>query len=179
MTSMRELMDDPIYRAYMKRIPLLHGGANPNHPWQIWVHTPQNTWLTKTFPTYAEVWSVFVRKYKERTGDPTIVSRRAFFAPPGEWYKVRVKLSTPRVSPSGVKTTHRVEDRWRQTFTWPDWREEWCGRCRRPVEFRPLFETHHALKRMPVVSDEDNMRCPICGIRKSAQPGLSNMIRVV
>lgn len=175
MIRMRELMDDPIYRAYMKRIPLLQGGPNPNHPWQIWVETPQKKWLTGTFGTYAEVWPIFVKKYRERAGDPTIVSRRAFFAPPGEWYKVKVRATPTLKDPHNF----RIEERWRQTFKWDllDPYAEWCGRCRRPVEFRPLFETHHALARMPVVSDEDNMRCPICGIRRSAQPTLAQMIR--
>jgi DNA-directed RNA polymerase subunit RPC12/RpoP len=177
MLTMRQLMDDPIYRAYMKKVPPVDG-FNPNPAWQIWVEEDNRRWLTATFATYAEVWPVFVKRYRYKMGDPTITSRRTFYAPPGEWYKVRVKLSTPRVSPSGVKTTHRIEDRWRQTFHWNDYRAEWCGRCRRPVEFRPLFETHHALKRFPVISDEDNIRCPICGIRRSAQPSHDLMVRL-
>lgn len=171
MLSMRDLMEDPAYRAYMKKVPPIP--PNPNPAWQIWV-SQDNRWLTGTFRTYQEVWPVFVKRYRERAGDPTITSRRTFYAPPGEWYKVKVKRSTP--TPTGG--THYIEERWRQTFTWPDAFAEWCGRCRRPVEFRPLFETHHALKRMPVVSDEDNIRCPICGIRRSAQPRLEHMVRL-
>lgn len=173
---MHELMEDPIYRAYMKKAPATP--ANPNPAWQLWVEQ-DNRWLTGTFHSYAQVWPVFVKHFRARTGDPTITSRRTFFAPPGEYYKVRVKLATPvwRVK-EGQPVTHVIEERWRQTFTWPDAFAEWCGRCRRPVRFEPLFETHHALKRMPVVSDEENIRCPVCGIRRSAQPRLENMVRL-
>jgi hypothetical protein len=175
MLTMRQLMTDPIYRAYMKKVP--PKDFNPQPAWVLWVNPSDNRWLTGMYQEYRQVWPIFIGQF--RLGrEATITSRRTFYAPPGEWYKVRAKLTTPRVSPSGVKTTHRIEDRWRQTFHWNDYRAEWCGRCRRPVEFRPLFETHHALKRWPVISDEDNMRCPICGIRRSAQPPLDQMVRL-
>lgn len=173
---MRELMNDPVYRAYMKRVPPVD--FNPNPAFILWVDSGNNRWLTSTFQDYRAVWPVFVAQHKLGR-DATITSRRTFYAPPGEWRRVKVKLATPRKNPhTGEVTTHRIEDQWRQTFTWPDWREEWCGRCRRPVQFVPLFETHHALRRFPVVSDEDNMRCPICGIRRSAQPPLSHMVKL-
>lgn len=178
MLTMRELMDDPIYRAYMKKVPPTD--FNPNPAYVLWVNVDNtNRWLTGTFQDYRSVWPEFVKRHRAGNYDATISSRRTFYAPPGEYRTVKVKLATPRTNPqTGVVTTHRVEQQWRQTFSWDDWRDEWCGRCRRPVSFRPLFETHHALSRWPVVSDEDNMRCPICGIRRSAQPPVSHMVRL-
>ena len=110
-------------------------------------------------------------KYFRMEGyDPTITSRRVFYAPPGEWYNVKVRLNKP--TPSGK--THRIETRWRQLFFW-DTGLEWCGRCRRPVYWMPLFADHHALKRYPAVSEEDNRRCTICGIRRVAMPPIVQM----
>lgn len=170
--SIRQLMDDPIYRAYMKKVPPVEK-HNANPAWQLWVNPEGNRWLTATYQTYRDAWPTFTGQFKQGR-EATLTSRRVFYAPPGEFKVVKVKLARP--TPSG--TTHRIEERWRQTFFWDDYRAEWCGRCRRPVTFRPLFETHHALKRWPVVSDEDNMRCPICGIRRSAQPSIDQMVKL-
>lgn len=172
--TIRQLMKDPAYREYMKRIPPRDDAFNQSDQWRLWVNVPgTNRWMTAQYATYRDVWPVFVRQLRDGN-EPTITARRTFYAPPGEFYKVKVKLARP--TPSG--TTHRIEQRWRQTFAWEDMRDEWCGRCRRPVRFQPLFETHHALKKFPVVCDEDNVRCPICGIRRVAQPSLQNMVRM-
>lgn len=171
---MRELMDDPIYRAYLKRLPPRDDAFNQADQWRLWVRvTGTDKWLTQQYATYRDAWPVFVKQFRAGN-DPTIVSRRTFYAPPGEFYKVRVKRATP--TPSGE--THKIEQRWRQLFNWSPLDGEWCGRCRRPVKFQPLFETHHALSRFPVVADEDNMRCPICGIRKSAFDPIEKMVRM-
>lgn len=176
MLTMSKLMNDPIYRAYMKRNLPTDGAPTP--AWILWVKTPDNRWLTKTYTSYADAWPMFVRQFRAGS-DPTITAKRTFYAPPGEFRKVRVKLATPRKHPTtGAVSTHRLDSQWRQTFHWDDWNLEWCGRCRRPVQFVPLFETHHALSRWPVVSDEDNIRCPICGIRRSAQPPISHMVKL-
>jgi DNA-directed RNA polymerase subunit RPC12/RpoP len=173
----RQLMDDPIYRAYLKQAPQESPIATQSPAWQLWVRTPDNRWLTRQYGSYRDAWPVFVARY--RAGDdPTIVARRKFYAPPGEWYKVRVRKQR-KPTPSDPSTSFvKIEDRWRQLFFWDDPFLEWCARCRRPVRFQSLFETHHALSRWPVVSDEDNMRCPVCGIRRSALPSsFDQMIR--
>lgn len=176
--SMRSLLDDPIYRAYMKKSPPIPDRHNTSPRWQLWIETPEHKWLTRQYTTYADAWRVGVGRY--RAGDDfTPTSRRVFYAPPGEWYNVRVKLTTPRKNPhTGEMTTHRVEERWRQTFTWPERDLNWCGRCRRPVYWMPLFTSHHALRQFPVVTDEDNFRCIICGIRWISQPDISQMVKV-
>ena len=170
--NVQNLMKDPVYRSYMKRVPTLPAHS-AGKPWKLWVHTPEDRWLTKDFGSYREVWPVFIARMKAGH-DVTIVSKRLFFAPPGEYYSVRVKLRQP--TPSG--TTHRVEERWRQTFEWPDIRLQWCGRCRRPVRWARLRENHHALRTFPVVTEEDNMRCTICGIRRLVQPPVDQMVRI-
>lgn len=172
-TSMRALLENPLYRAYAKKSPPLPDKHNTSHPWQLWVETPDHRWMTQTYPTYASAWRVGVGRYREGC-DFTVTSRRMFYAPPGEWYKVRVR-TTPTVK---HPEPFRIETRWRQTFTWPEYDLHWCGRCRRPVYWMPLHVGHHALRRMPAVTDEDNTRCLICGIRWIAQPDVNAMIRV-
>jgi hypothetical protein len=173
---MHTLMSDPMYRAYMKRVPATpHSFNTSGEPWQVWVETPDHKWRTKNFATYQEVWPVWVKYFRMDGYDPTITSRRVFYAPPGEYYKVKVRKPR-RPTPDNAATIKIViEERWRQLFFWDGMDLEWCGRCRRPVYWLPLFADHHALKRYPAISEEDNRRCTICGIRKIAMPPIAQM----
>lgn len=174
--AIRVLMDDPIFRAYMKKAPYLPLNLRTGEPWQLWVNAGQGRWLTRTYASYRDVWPVFVKRF--RTEDTTITSRRVFFAPPGEWFRVKVR-KTRRPTPEDKSTTKMViEWRWRQLFFWDAVDLHWCGRCRRPVYWMPLFADHHALRRLPAVSEEDNYRCVICGIRWIATPDISQMVRM-
>lgn len=44
---------------------------------------------------------------------------------------------------------------------------DWCGHCRRPTVYRRSLN-HHAMRKWPVVSDEDVRRCYYCASRESA-----------
>lgn len=173
--NIHNLMEDPLFRQYMKTRPPAHPANKTGDPWQLWVDRGQGRWGTTLRPTYGDVWSVFLHHYRAGDGrDVTVVSRRVFYAPPGEWYRVKVRL--PRPTPTG--TTHRLEWRWRQLYFWDDLDLSWCGRCRRPTFWMPLFSNHHALRRMPALTDEDNLRCVICGIRWVAMPDIKQMVRL-
>lgn len=181
--TMRQLMDDPVYRAYVKRMPPQHPANDmPGDPWQVWVNRGNGRWGTVLKSTYADAWAVFVHHYRasaEDHRDVSLVARRVFYAPPGEWYKVKVKRPR-RPTPTDPNTSHVViETRWRRTFVWD--REDmfqWCGRCRRPTLWQILPETHHAIRRLPVVTtDGDRRRCNICGIRAVALPHVDQMTR--
>jgi len=167
--SMRTLLEDPLYRAYMKRPPRMPSNLRTGEPWQLWVDAGQGRWLTKSYARYQEVWPVFVSRMKNGD-DPTITSRRVFYAPPGEWYKVKVRDKSNQ--------GYHIEARWRQLFFWDAVDLHWCGRCRRPVYWMPLFADHHALRRLPAISDEDNTRCLICGIRWIATPDIMQMTKI-
>jgi len=178
--TMRVLMEDPLFRQYMKIPPRLPKNLRTGNPYQIWVNRDGN-WGTALKPTYADAWKVFVHHYKASRDDHrdvTLVSRRVFFAPPGEWYRVKVKTSR-RPTPDDKSTWQwKLEWRWRQTFFWEGHEFAWCGRCRRPTYWQPLGETHHALRRSPAIAEEDNYRCHICGIRYIAMPGIDQMVKM-
>lgn len=169
-------MDDPAFRAYMKRVPSAHPANTHGEPFQLWVETTEHRWLTRTYATYADIWPVFIKRFRDpSTHDVTITSRRVFYAPPGEWYRVKVRLPAPTLKhPAGF----RIEDRWRQTFRWDGYDLNWCGRCRRPSYWMPLFSNHHALRRQPTIAPDDNYRCILCGIRWIAQPTIENMTKM-
>jgi hypothetical protein len=175
--SMRTLMEDPLYRSYMKRVPTTpHAFNTSGEPWQLWIDAGAGRWRTATYTSYKAVWPTFVQALKAQYPDVTITSRRVFYAPPGEWYKVRVRKPRRPTPDNPGKYKLVIEDRWRQLFFW-DVGLEWCGRCRRPVYWMPLFADHHALRRFPAVTDDENRRCTICGIRWCATPPISQMVR--
>lgn len=174
--SIRELLDDPVFRAYMKTVPPDIHANSYGDPWQVWVRTDRGTWLTNRFDHYRSAWPVFVKQMKTNP-DASLTSRRVFYAPPGEWYKVKVRKQR-RPTPADPRTSVVViEERWRQTFHW-DIGLDWCGRCRRPTYWQPLFETHHALRRQPAVTTDENIRCIYCGIRWCATPAVDTMVRL-
>jgi hypothetical protein len=177
--SMRALMDDPIFRAYMKTPPRPLHALKTGNPWRVWVDRGSGRWATAEYPSYLAAWRTFVQKYRaDPSQDITIVSKRVFYAPPGEWYKVRVRKPR-RPTPDDKSTTKVViETRWRQKFLWDGVDLHWCGRCRRPVYWMPLFPDHHALRKSPAISDEDNYRCLICGIRWITTPLIEHMEKI-
>jgi hypothetical protein len=154
---MGALMEDPLFRSYMKRVPPAHNAnrEGSGNPWRLWVRSGTK-WLTKDYPT----------------------SRRVFYAPPGEWYDQKVRKPR-RPTPDNPKTSQIVvERRWRQLFFWEGYDLHWCGRCRRPSYWMPLFSNHHSLRRSPAIAEDANIRCIICGIRWCSMPDITQMERM-
>lgn len=182
--TIRELLDDPVYRAYIRTPPntyVIHSGTthtNPaltvGQPWQVWVNEGDDRWRTGKFDTYPRAFNTVVRAHKSgRFDDIALVSRRVFFGPPGEWQEYKVRVRNPR-----DKTTRiEIRERWVYTFHW-DPVFDWCGRCRRPTSFRHLHWTHHALRKQPCLTDDDPYRCMFCGIRRVALPDIDVMTRI-
>ena len=56
--SIRSLMEDPLFRQYMKTVPVLPRNLRTGNPWQLWVNRDGN-WGTTQRPTYADAWKVF------------------------------------------------------------------------------------------------------------------------
>lgn len=42
---------------------------------------------------------------------------------------------------------------------------DWCGRCRRPTVFRRTYN-HHAMRKWPVIANDDPLRCYYCAARQ-------------
>jgi len=171
-----ELLDDPVYRAYVTRIP--DASANLSlavgEPWQVWVRKADDRWMTGKFATYPGAWNTLVRAHRSgKATDIALVSRRVFFAPPGTWEEYKVKVVNPRTKEKRIE----IRERWVNTFGWDPF-FEWCGRCRRPTVFRNLHWTHHALRQQPCLTDDEPYRCVFCGIRRAAQPDIDVMTRI-
>jgi hypothetical protein len=139
--SLHTLLEDPLFRAYMKQVPDLSPNLAHGSPWAVWARTTDEParWRGGKFTTYRDAWTATVKAVRntDRYQDVALVSLRQFFPPP-------------------------------EGFHW-DYNFEWCSRCRRPSYFayRPR---HHALRNAPVLTSEDALRCFYCGVRHCAMP---------
>ncbi len=171
--TMRELMDEPAFAAYMATPPNTrvdygrgrvreHPGLTGSAPWQLVVRTDTGAIRTARFDTYTAGYDRF-RSMLDRddVADVTLMARRMFFAPPGHWVTRKFReASTGRVV---------LRDIWVDYFSWPGF--DWCTRCRRPSRFMELPPNHYVFRLNPVMrTDEDPFRCITCGIRFAAIP---------
>lgn len=137
--TFQSLVDDPVYRRYVKTVPHLPNNLTGGNPWAVWAITqpidgyPDGRWRGAMFATYAQAWAATLSAMRNtaRYRDVSLVSRRAMFHPP-------------------------------IGFVW-DFPYEWCPRCRRPTLYR-MMSRHHAVT---VLTSDDPYRCYFCGIRRS------------
>jgi hypothetical protein len=132
-------MDDPVYRAWVKRVPKLPENVAYGNPWMIVARrtseAPGATWALKNMPVYADAYRRVRRMLA--TGefeDVAVVSRRMLFRPP-------------------------------IGYSWNTNRYSWCGRCRRPSTFHFAY-SHFALRKATVLAEIDVHRCYYCGARE-------------
>lgn len=134
-----ELLDNQVYRTYVKKRPRLPVNVSHGFPWLVVARRPESatrpTWGLKMMGDYADAY------YRVRDilaagefEDAAIISRRKLFAPP-------------------------------TGFRWNRSKFSWCGRCRRPSMFTNTTR-HHALRNAPALATEDANRCHFCGARE-------------
>lgn len=136
-----ELIQDPIYKAYLANRPYLHPNLRWGNPWQIVAlrnkAKKKPPWVVAMRPDYTAAIQTF--KDLRNSGkfkDISIISKRRFFRPPDKF-------------------------KWDSNFTW-------CPRCRRPTMFKlHNADTHHGIRGLPPgVSLADRLRCYYCGVDK-------------
>lgn len=104
------LLEDPVYRAYMKTVPWLAPNLRLGQPWAVWARKATGSWAGGKFESYREAWSVTLKYMRHPSiEDVAIVSRRQLYAPP-------------------------------ELLWWDEFHYHWCWRCRRPSSFgiRPI-----------------------------------------
>src|SRR5688500_13269327 len=110
--TLNNLLEDPVYRAYVKRVPFLPENLRHGSPWAVWAQRTNGRWAGGMFATYADAWRVVVKAVRsENVRDVALVSRRWLFSAP-------------------------------EGFVWDDRTFEWCGRCRRPTTFVTQYTHH-------------------------------------
>jgi hypothetical protein len=151
--TLRTLIEDPMFRTYMKKVPSLPRGLRHGNPWAVWVLLKSGKWRGGKFHTYQESWPVVVKALRSSTvEDVSLVSLRWPFNPPEQYLRAH----------PGFKTSNTYVIDNVGGF-------DWCYRCRRPTEF--LFcMRHHALRKAAAITNEDPYRCFYCGVRRGYAP---------
>lgn len=134
-----ELMENPVYAAYVRKRPRLPDNIAHGEPWMIAAHrvsgSQRPSWATKRVADYVTAYRrVDALLDSGEFDDAAIISLRKLWIPP-------------------------------QGFFWKRDKFAWCGRCRRPTLYRNVTK-HHALGREPVLATEDGLRCYYCGARE-------------
>lgn len=140
--SFKELLQDPLFKAWTRKPPQLQSVAMLSHPWFVYVKR-EGRWARKEFVSYAAGFNWLAARIKEgMVQDAAIHCKRQWYSPP------RVKVGEKR------------------TF-WPmPPNHRWCGFCRRPVVY-DTFSKHHA---MPKYLATYEPRCTVCGARYTMTP---------
>lgn len=137
--TFRELLQDPIFKAWMKKVPTLRANPAKGEPWRVYGKT-DGYWGKKEFFHYPQAFN-WVARHLSRLEDCAIHCKRQPFRPPV------------------VKDSHGLKHNWPMPP-----KHRWCGLCRRPTVFG-YFNKHHAL---PGVLAPYERRCSICGVREKS-----------
>lgn len=174
MLTIRDLLEDPVYREYHCRVPKTPAAARDpriSPQWRVFLQrSSDRRWLRKNFRSYAEAFRFLKTMLKEvypeghpHAGqfvyhDGAINNRRIQFEPPTRFVRIKgkfikgsdgVKRQATKVVPwNPDKLTAQAEEHY----------HPWCPYCRRPSVFRWFFK-HHSI----TVLDPTQLRCTICG----------------
>lgn len=163
MITLRELLDDPIYKAYFTKIPKI-----PSHiqglPWKLMILKPQETqWRTKRFATYPEAFKA-LKKVLPVAADATINCPPLDWQPPIRLARVKGKVhETGRLK--GQPIMRAVV--WKPQISGDLAAHHWCPYCRRPTVFQ-YYSIHPAMTKQRIGAigaavDPTFLRCGICG----------------
>lgn len=141
MMTLREQLEDPIYKKWFDSPPREKDDAATSPPWYVYVQKEQDgPWRRAEFTTW-EKGHKYVTKKIKKFHDMALVHKRHEFRPP--------------VVREGGKRRYHFP---------PALGLVWCGYCRRMTRFA-CFSRHHA---MPKWANSGERRCSICGIRLAA-----------
>ena len=142
--TLREQLQDPIFKKWFKLEPREEKTAAGTPPWYVYVQFKQDgPWSRAEFKSWKAGYKYVKKMLKDkRVHDVSLTHKRREFRP-------------PVVSQLGKRRYHLPSA--------PG--HYWCGYCRRMTRFLS-FGKHHAFQRQRVISGD--RRCMICGIRLEA-----------
>jgi len=167
MIPMSELLKDPAYRRFITRLPEVPTPANNkvlSPMWVVYVRLkPDSPWKRKSFRSYKKAFKFFNKARKVGVYDLAINNKRIYYDPPSRFVRIKGKFV---IGSDGVKRQATKLVEWKPRLSAEDADHEWCGYCRRPVEFK-YYNKHAAIKRpdslWDIPLDNSVRRCCICG----------------
>lgn len=159
MISMRELIKDPVYRAYLDKEPFTPAHAGSPHTsgqWVVYVrYRASGPWTRKTFRKYKKALKYFNLALEEGAYDLSFGNRRIYLKPPMRKARIKGKYV---IGSDGVKRQATKMVEWLPKLGDSPGVHRWCGFCRRPTVFK-VYRKHPAVK-LPELTPRP--RCCIC-----------------
>src|SRR5690606_21006339 len=141
MLTLREQLQDPIYKKWFSTPPREEPSAAKSPPWWVYVQTkPGGRWRRAEFTSWKAGYK-YIAKNITTYNDMALVRKRQEIKPPVVRHMGKRKYHLPMAQG-----------------------HVWCGYCRRLTRFS-YFKKHHAL---PKWANSGERRCNICGIRLAA-----------
>lgn len=163
--TFKELLQDRIYKEWVRRPPQFRSPPYTSNPWRCWVQRKHDgPWAYKDFPTYAQAFNRLIREFKDGAWDgavgcPSRTSPRPMVK---RGMKPLFRDGKPVMDPKNPKQQIMVANRVRWVV--PE-NHLWCPYCRRPTRWG-YYRRHHAMKSVGNI-DGSELRCRICGVRQS------------
>lgn len=140
--TMRELLRDPIYKAWLQRPPNFDRPMMGDRPYVLWQLTPEGKWQADRFATYVKTYNAMIHALKAGALD-------AACNYPGR------PSTIPKVKRQGKVTRWALPED-----------HQWCPYCRRPTRWGYYHRGHHAFPpSLKSAVDPAMKRCRICGVR--------------
>lgn len=147
--TMRELLEDPIYKKWLRVTPSYDCFISNGKPWRVWAQRERGKpWSRRDFAKYAEAFNFMAKLLRAGFHDVALNHKIHAFQPP----VVRDKRTG--------KKRHHIPGKPGQSA-----KHMWCPHCRRPTIFA-TFTKHHAFDRL--LYNNYTPRCAICGIAETA-----------
>jgi hypothetical protein len=141
MMTLREQLQDPIFKKWFSTPPRERVDAAMTPPWYVYVQTKvDGPWARAEFKSWKKGYKWLKRHLKDYH-DMSLTHKRQEFQPP--------------VVREGGKRRYHLP---------PAPGHIWCGYCRRMTRFA-YFGRHHAFGRRKGGVNSGDRRCSICGIR--------------
>jgi hypothetical protein len=167
MITLRELLDDPAYKAYFLKIPRLPKHYTPDSmPWKLMVlKNGEDQWRVKRFGKYSDAFAALKKLlHNDDIYDMVINCPALDFQPPIRVFKVKLKGKTDK---NGQPIIQQRAEVWKPQIQADMPTHYWCPYCRRPTAFG-YFTSHKSMTKQRVGNlganvDPSVMRCYICG----------------
>lgn len=144
---MAELLEDPLYKAWLKKEPRITMPITQEKPWRVWVQKKRGgPWARADFKSYPKAWKFMRQHMKLGIHDCALGARVLFFKPPVV-SKVSGGKKAKRYHVPGMPGQNPAH--------------RWCPLCRRPTIWT-TFTKHHALPKHYKIAGYV-VRCAICG----------------
>lgn len=139
MTTLREQLQDPIYRKWFSMPPKEAVSHLTSPQWWVYVQKkPGGRWRRAECSSWKQGYK-FIAANIKKYNDMALVHKRQEFQPPVVRDAGKRRYHFPTALPN----------------------HNWCTYCRRMTRFT-FFARHHA---MPEWADSGEKRCSICGVR--------------